>query len=247
MGETGRAERYRRMLRWYPADWRAEHEAVVVGILLDQADARGDVRPRLGDRLALAIGGLRHRFGVAEGRRAAVMVPLVLAVAFLLFYVSVIAWSPGVVYPGALGPFSNPTVIVAGLFVVALAAAATGRNAAARWIALGAVGTQSFLSLLAALFGWLGPSLPTTVLIVGFGVIAALPWQTPLATAISLSALLALFGYMLIGDIAAAALPIPGADIGIAFAQVAVLVAVIAVIAIAARHARRLEPQAKPS
>lgn len=243
MGETGRAERYRRLLRWYPADWRAEHEAVVVGMLLDRADARGDVRPRL----ALAIGGLRHRFGVAGGRRAAVMVPLVLAVAFLLFYVSVIAWSPGVVYPGAFGPFSNPTVIVAGLFVVALAAAATGRNGAARWIALGAVGTQICLSLLAALFGWLGPSLPTTVLIVGFGVIAALPWHTPLATGISLSALLALFGYMLIGDIAAAALPIPGADIGIALAQVAVFVAVIAVIAIAARHARRLEPQAKPS
>lgn len=247
MGETGRAERYRRMLRWYPADWRAEHEAVVVGILLDQADARGDARPRISDRLALTIGGLRHRFGLAEGRRAAVMVPLVLAVAFLLFYVSVITWSPGVAYPGALGPFSNPTVIVAGLFVVALAAAATGRNAAARWIALAAVATQICLSLLAALFGWLGPSLPTTVLIVGFGVIAVLPWHTPLATGISLSALLALFGYILIGEIAAAALPIPGADIGIALAQAAVLVAVIAVIAIAARHARRLEPQAKPS
>jgi hypothetical protein len=31
------------------------------------------------------------------------------------------------------------------------------------------------------------------------------------------------FGYLLVGDIAAAALPIPGADVGIAIAQVAVL------------------------
>lgn len=247
MSRTDRLEQYRRMLRWYPESWRAEHEAVLVGILLDQADARGETGPRAGDRIALAIGGLRRRFGVSDGRRAAVVIPLVLVAAFLAFYVPVITWSPGVVHPGAIGPFSNPTVIVAGLFAVALAAASTGRNAGARGIALAAAGAQIGLSALATVFDWLGPSLPTTVLIAGLGVIAALPWHTPLVTVVSISALLALFGFMLAGDIAAAAIPVPGIDLGIALVQAAVLAAVIAGIAIAARRANGFETRASAS
>ncbi|WP_169053997.1 hypothetical protein [Agromyces sp. H66] len=236
-----RVEQYRRMLRWYPSQWRAEHEAVVVGILLDQADARGEPSPRIGDRFALAVGGLRRGFGVADGRRPAVIIPLVLAAAFLTFYVSVITWSPGVDYAGTLGPFSNPTVIVAGLFVVALAAAFAGRNVAARWIAVVAAGTQLGLSLLASGFDWLGPSLPTAVLVAGLGVISALPWHAPLATGISLSLLLSLFAFILAGDIAAAAVPLPGVDLAVAVAQTMVLAAVIIVIARAARRATTLE------
>ena len=104
-----RSSEYRRLLRWYPACWRAQHEEVVVAILLDQADARGDTVPTMSDRFTMAIGGLRQRFGASSGRPSSVIVPLAAATAFSLFYFSVIAWSPGIRYPGAVGPFTNPS------------------------------------------------------------------------------------------------------------------------------------------
>jgi len=52
---------YRRMLRWYPRSWRAANADVVLGTLLDAAEAEGRVRPRLAERLDLAANGLATR------------------------------------------------------------------------------------------------------------------------------------------------------------------------------------------
>jgi hypothetical protein len=240
-----RSGAYRRMLRWYPAEWRAQHEAAVVGILLDQADERGETKPSAADRFTLAIGGLRRRFGGRQGRQGAVITPLALATAFLVYYAAVITWSPGVQYDGAIGPFSNPTIIVAALFAVALASALAGRSAAARAVALIAAGAAIGIAVLAAILDWLGPSLPTAVPIAGFGVIAALPWRGALPTVISVGSLLALFAFILVGQIAAASVPLRGFEAAVALAQVAVLIAVAVIVAFAARRAARLEVQAR--
>ena len=36
---------YRKLLRWYPREWRAENEEAMLGILLDVADHVGRTRP----------------------------------------------------------------------------------------------------------------------------------------------------------------------------------------------------------
>ena len=39
---------YRRLLRWYPRSWRAHHGEVLLGIMLDEAEALGRSRPTVG-------------------------------------------------------------------------------------------------------------------------------------------------------------------------------------------------------
>jgi hypothetical protein len=51
--------RYRAALDWYPTAWRAENGEAMLGTLLDEAEATGREKPRLGDLANLAIHGLR--------------------------------------------------------------------------------------------------------------------------------------------------------------------------------------------
>lgn len=53
--------RYRRLLRWYPRSWRREHGEVLLGLLLDDAGARGRVAPSAGDRIRAARDGTGSR------------------------------------------------------------------------------------------------------------------------------------------------------------------------------------------
>ena len=53
--------RYRRLLATYPRVWRAEHEQVVLGTLLEADDAAGRTRPALRDRVGFLAGGLLVR------------------------------------------------------------------------------------------------------------------------------------------------------------------------------------------
>lgn len=53
-------DRYRRLLRWYPADHRREHEDEMVGVLLAAAEP-GQTRPAARDAFDLARGGLGIR------------------------------------------------------------------------------------------------------------------------------------------------------------------------------------------
>jgi len=57
--------RYRRLLATYPRAWRREHEAVVLGTLLQADEAAGRDHPTRRDRLALLTNGI----GVRLGRR----------------------------------------------------------------------------------------------------------------------------------------------------------------------------------
>lgn len=54
-------QRYRHALRWYPKRWRLQHQAALLGLLLDQAEAEGRTEMSPADRNNLARHGLAHR------------------------------------------------------------------------------------------------------------------------------------------------------------------------------------------
>lgn len=66
---TNSRRRYERILRWYPHRWRAQHEQVMLGTLLDMDDARGRSGPTVGEAWSIRLDGLRRRLGIAEGER----------------------------------------------------------------------------------------------------------------------------------------------------------------------------------
>ncbi len=53
--------RYRRLLRWYPKAWRDRNGAVVLGTMLDEAEARGQERPDARLCVSAAVHGLAER------------------------------------------------------------------------------------------------------------------------------------------------------------------------------------------
>lgn len=53
--------RYRRMLRPYPASWRRTNEEALVGLLLDEAEARSQTKPRFVERASAALHGSAAR------------------------------------------------------------------------------------------------------------------------------------------------------------------------------------------
>lgn len=57
---------YRRLLRSYPRQWRDANAAVLLGVLMDSAEARGAVRPTIREQANLVSHGLAERFRVAS-------------------------------------------------------------------------------------------------------------------------------------------------------------------------------------
>lgn len=58
---SGLDDRYRRLLRWYPARWRAAHGEVVLGTLLEAADGEGRRRPTVGETWTIRLSGIGER------------------------------------------------------------------------------------------------------------------------------------------------------------------------------------------
>lgn len=56
-----RGAAYARLLRWYPASWRRTHGDVVLGTMLDAAEAEGRDAPTPAERRDAMIDGLAHR------------------------------------------------------------------------------------------------------------------------------------------------------------------------------------------
>lgn len=63
---------YRRLLRWYPASWRAVHGDVLIGTLMDAAEAEGRTRPSGAEARSMMLHGIGERFTVRAGLLAAV-------------------------------------------------------------------------------------------------------------------------------------------------------------------------------
>ena len=135
--------RYRSALRWYPRSWRAQNADVVVGTLMDEADATGRQRPRPSELFSLAVHGLLSRVAVApsasRGFRDRVAA-LSLGAGFALTFVMLFAyeWAPFAVdslnpqHVGSerVGPFASAAVVVNAMWIVAFGLAVAG---AVRW------------------------------------------------------------------------------------------------------------------
>jgi hypothetical protein len=110
---SGLEDRYRRLLRWYPADHRRAHEDEMLGVLLAAA-APTRTRPAVRDALGLALGGLGVRLRRAPGVRAeagrrdaagllGVIAPLVLLGEAVRYAVFAILMLPEASYAAAYG------------------------------------------------------------------------------------------------------------------------------------------------
>lgn len=84
---TGPDERaFRALLRWYPRRWREQNEEVVLGTMLDDAEARGQEAPDAALRRATILDALAARLDLRTARMSALAgLVATLAAAVLLF------------------------------------------------------------------------------------------------------------------------------------------------------------------
>ncbi|WP_104170628.1 hypothetical protein [Cryobacterium sp. M23] len=177
MNDT-RDSQYRKLVRWYPPAWRERNEEAIVAVLMDEDDAEGRVGPTLSSRLALIAAGLYERFIAPERLSRVGLGALVLSVVFSVWYLGVITWAPSITYSGTFGPFSNPSVIVGGMLVVALILALFSRGRTARFIALLSVPAIILIGILSSVHSWLGPSVPAVVIFAGLSLAASSPLRS---------------------------------------------------------------------
>lgn len=71
MSRSAHDHAYRRLLRWYPADWRAQHGEVLLGMLADDAEARGLTRPSAAEAWSLRVHGAGQRLDARLATRVA--------------------------------------------------------------------------------------------------------------------------------------------------------------------------------
>jgi hypothetical protein len=162
---------YQRLLRWYPRSWKERNESVVIGTLLDEAQEAGREHPTADDRRSLLRGAIAAR-AVGSGRRSTVAVcALAAGVAFSLFYDSVIGWDPVHHYAGYVGPFTNPSVVIGLLLVVALILSLVKLTGLARLVAVVAALASVVIGLLAWHNSWLGPSQSAVILFAGLALL----------------------------------------------------------------------------
>ncbi len=174
--------RYRTVLYWYPSSWREQNAEIVIGTLLDEADAAGRVRPRVTEIADLAVNGIRVRLGrattVSRGTRdrlAALSFGAGFALMAIMFFGD--EWAPLTPdrfagWPVGFGPFLSVAVVVNLLWMLAFALGVLG---AARWARV-LLGVAALSSVAAIVLVDAGPMF----------------WARPPATALTLVVVLAL-------------------------------------------------------
>lgn len=164
--------KYRKLMRWYPAAWRAAHEDVMLGILLEQADNEHRSDPTPSERSSLFWAGMAQRFGLPRRGERLRLAPLSVAAALSIFYATFIIWAPASNYVGSVGPFSNPSIVTCILFVLALFTALLIRGRTASTLVLIAVGVEIAIGVLSSVNQWQGPSWTAVTLFAGLGVLS---------------------------------------------------------------------------
>jgi hypothetical protein len=146
---------YRRLLRWYPAAYRADREQEMLGTLCEMARP-GQIRPTARERASLLLGAVRaHVRGAGDGIRsatAAATVPVAaLVTGYLVAVLALFAFdgaglTDALRIESAWGPLSLAvtTALWAGVVVAVL----KGRVRPARYLAAGAALTAPFLPAL---------------------------------------------------------------------------------------------------
>lgn len=108
-----RADRaYRRAILAYPRAWRREHGEVMLGTLLDAAEAAGRVVPTLRELASLVAHGLGERLNRRSARALCLMAAIFAATG------SVLSFSPGLgtePWPTLLSIFAAPVLLSAAL------------------------------------------------------------------------------------------------------------------------------------
>jgi hypothetical protein len=168
----------------------ARNGAALVGILLDQAEANGQVRPSAGDRRALMAGGLRERFRGLELRGPLPSIALGAGLGFWMYYLTV-AWAGAAGFEGSFGPFANGFVVAGVPWALAATSALLGRPAAARALVALSVAMSVGCGVLASVFalGWMGPGPGTVIGIASVGLVALCGRPSGHRIAVSVSAL----------------------------------------------------------
>ena len=140
--------RYRAALDWYPKGWRDENGEAMLGTLLDEAEATGREKPRLGDLLNLALHGIAEGLRRIPARMPSAMRDRVAAISLgtgfafaLVFFVAgewapwatngpwngwAIDWRPMNQEVPGFGPFASAGVILYGLWFAGFGLALVG-------------------------------------------------------------------------------------------------------------------------
>ncbi|MGW4153827.1 hypothetical protein ACWEDF_11815 [Micromonospora chersina] len=174
-------ERYAKLLRWYPAAYRADRGAEIVDTYVELA-AAGQRRPRPGDVVDLMVGGLRQHLRARNALGLADALPLAGTLALMTATVLAGIWlisteGYGGQYafgPPLLGPFHTIGVFawVAWLLAPLAALAGLGRWAVAAAITV-TVGVVVAVSVVPALdLTALHPPLSVLVPQIGLGILA---------------------------------------------------------------------------
>jgi hypothetical protein len=115
---------YRRALAWYPRSWRERNADVMVGTLLDVAEAEHRTRPRRAELVGLAASGLSARFGTflePSARNAISTIALATGVGYLLAYFAFQLWSPlSTAHAPDAASWGFSPLLNSGLFIAAL-------------------------------------------------------------------------------------------------------------------------------
>lgn len=110
-------ERFRQVLRWYPASWRRVNGDVVAGTMREVAEAEGRDRPSRAETRAARVNGLAHRLDrkVAIGSAVIAVVLSIIGIAATIFVPAVIGAPIDSTLRSVIGPaviFSVPTFLV---------------------------------------------------------------------------------------------------------------------------------------
>lgn len=179
---TKLASRYQAALRWYPATWRDSNAEVLMGTLLDSAEADERTRPRAGELVNLAWSGLRERARqtvpvAVRNRAAAIALGLGTAMAAIEFFG--LDWSvpwggriPGI--GGQLGyhfgPFASAAVVVELSWLLAFVVTVVGLRRIGRMLLLVSVLSSAVLvPLVDREWAW---GRPPTLALAAFAVLA---------------------------------------------------------------------------
>jgi hypothetical protein len=161
---------YLRALQWYPREWRAAHEQVMLSTLLDQAEASGRVLPSIGERLNLARHGLRERLRTSRGRvpegvrdrAATISLGTAAALAATLLFVTELGLPADAELSAGMtlfGPFASPVALGYFALLLSFVLAMIGLERTSRVTIVGAcailVGTRIAADSLGM---WLRPS-----------------------------------------------------------------------------------------
>lgn len=206
--EAARASRYRKLVRWYPSDWRKRNGEALVSVLLDEDDAQGHVAPTLLSSLTVVAAGLHERFIAPERLNRVGLAAQVVAAVFSVWYLAVIAWAPGITSAGTIGPFSNPSAIIGAMLTSGLVCALLGRGRTARLVAMLSVPVTILIGILSASHSWLGPGLPAVVIFAGLGLMAGLQLRSTVDVGRVLGALFLLVLGIYLSQIVLARLPV---------------------------------------